>query len=64
MSKIFNTTPKVDGCTYVDTITPEELKLLWIKVEEAVHKYHCFFEEMKEAICGMEDYCNLVMILN
>ena len=48
MAKIFNTTPKSDWCTYVDTMTPEELKLLLMKMEEAVHKYHCFFEKMKE----------------
>lgn len=64
MAKIFNMTPKMDGCTYVDTMTPKELKPLWMKVEEAVHKYHCFFMEMKQATGGMEDYGNLVMILN
>ena len=64
MAKIFNATPKSDGCTYVDTMTPEELKPLWMTVEEEVHKYHCFCEERKSATGGMEDYHTLVIILH
>ena len=64
MAKIFNTTPKSNGCTYVDTMTPEELKPLWMTVEKEVNKYHCFYAERKVATGRMEDYHTLVIILN